>query len=258
MLFLGMISEDTFNYLLYAWIALAFIVFPILLRITAPYGRHTTNTWGPTINNRLGWVLMELPVIVVFSYFLFRNDNNLSYPVLVFYALFMLHYFNRVFIFPFRIKTNGKQIPISIIVLALFFNISNGFFNGYWLSENSQLYDNSWFYDPRFIIGIILFFTGMAINIKADNKLFSLRKGGKKGYFIPRGWLFKYISSPNLFGEIIEWTGWAILCWCLPSFSFALWTFANLVPRAIDHHRWYKRRFDDYPANRKAVFPYLV
>jgi hypothetical protein len=37
-----------------------------------------------------------------------------------------------------------------------------------------------------------------------------------------------------------------------------LWTFANLVPRAIDHHRWYKRRFDDYPPDRKAVFPYFL
>ncbi|PLX08095.1 MAG: hypothetical protein C0598_12580 [Marinilabiliales bacterium] len=98
----------------------------------------------------------------------------------------------------------------------------------------------------------------MYINIKADNKLLSLRSGGKKGYFIPRGWLFNYISSPNLFGEIIEWTGWAIMCWCLPSFSFAIWTFANLVPRALDHHRWYKRRFENYPEKRKAVFPYVM
>jgi len=105
MLFLGMISEDTFTYLLYAWIALAFIVFPILLRITAPYGRHTTNTWGPTINNRLGWVLMELPVIIVFSYFLFRNGNQLSYPVLVFYALSL---FQQGIYFPLQDKNKWK------------------------------------------------------------------------------------------------------------------------------------------------------
>ncbi|PLX08094.1 MAG: hypothetical protein C0598_12575 [Marinilabiliales bacterium] len=159
MLFLGMISETIFNYLLYSWIALAIIIFPVLLRITAPYGRHTSNSWGPVINSRLGWVLMEIPVIIVFTYFLFRNNNPISSPVLVFYGLFMLHYFNRIFIFPFRIKTNGKKIPISIILLALFFNVSNGFFNGYWFGENSNLYDNSWFSDPRFILGLLIFFT---------------------------------------------------------------------------------------------------
>jgi protein-S-isoprenylcysteine O-methyltransferase Ste14 len=253
-----MISEETFNYLLYAWIATAIIIFPVLLRITVPYGRHTTNTWGPTINNRLGWILMEIPVIIVFSWFLFSNGQKLSNPVLVIYTLFMLHYLNRVFVFPFRLRTNGKRMPITIVAFGVIFNLANGFFNGYWLSKYGSSYDNTWFSDPRFIIGIIVFFAGMAININSDNKLLSLRKGGKKGYYIPTGGLFNYISSPNLFGEIIEWTGWAILSWCLPTFSFALWTFANLVPRALDHHRWYKRRFDDYPKNRKAVFPGLL
>ena len=253
-----MISEEIFFYLLYAWIAIAILVFPLLLKVTAPYGRHTTNTWGPTINNRLGWLLMEVPVMIVFSYFLFTGSNEISLPVYVFYGLFMVHYINRVFIFPFRLKGNGKRMPISIVILAIFFNLANGFFNGYWFGELSPTYDNSWFSDPRFIIGAIIFFAGMIINIKSDNKLLSLRSGGKKGYFIPKGGLFNYISSPNLFGEIIEWTGWAIMSWCMPTLSFAIWTFANLVPRALDHHRWYKRRFDDYPKDRKALFPFFI
>ncbi len=33
---------------------------------------------------------------------------------------------------------------------------------------------------------------------------------------------------------------------------------ANLIPRALDHHKWYRKEFSDYPANRKAVFPFLV
>jgi len=98
----------------------------------------------------------------------------------------------------------------------------------------------------------------MYINISSDNILLGLRKGGKKGYYIPYGGLFKYVSSPNLSGEIIEWLGWAMMSWCLPSFSFALWTMANLIPRALDHHHWYKRKFADYPKDRKAVIPFLV
>ena len=149
-------------------------------------------------------------------------------------------------------------MPLIVAVSAIFFNLCNGFFNGYWFGYLSPVYDMSWLLDWRFILGVLLFFTGMIINIRSDQKLIGLRKGGKTGYYIPYGGLFKYVSSPNLFGEIIEWLGWAMMSWCLPAFSFALWTLANLLPRAIDHHRWYHRRFKDYPSERKAVIPFIV
>lgn len=253
-----MISEDLFFNLLYIWMGIAIISFPFLLKITVPYGRHTTNTWGPMINNRFGWFIMEAVVVVVFSWLFFIGDAEKTLPSYILYGLFMLHYFNRVFIFPLQLKGKRKKMPLVVVVSAIFFNLFNGFFNGYWFGYLSPAYELSWFYDWRFILGGILFFTGMIINIKSDQKLFGLRKGGKTGYYIPYGGLFKYVSSPNLFGEIIEWLGWAMMCWCLPAFSFALWTMTNLIPRAIDHHRWYKRRFDNYPPERKAVIPFIL
>ena len=59
-------------------------------------------------------------------------------------------------------------------------------------------------------------------------------------------------------GEIIEWLGFSIAAWNLTAFSFALYTMANLIPRAMDHHRWYHSKFEDYPKNRKAVIPYIL
>lgn len=201
---------------------------------------------------------MELPVILVFSWFFWTGEAVKTIPTYVFYGLFMLHYLNRIFIFPFRLKSKGKQMPLLVAVFAIFFNLFNGFFNGYWFGNLTPVYDLSWLTDWRFILGVTLFAVGMIINVSSDEKLIGLRKGGKTGYFIPRGGLFNYVSSPNLFGEIIEWLGWAMMSWCLPAFSFALWTIANLIPRAIDHHRWYIRRFDDYPKKRKAVIPFLM
>ncbi len=252
-------TRELFFNLLYLWIALALIVFPIMLKVTVPYGRHTTNRWGPTLRNKWGWLIMELPVLLIFSWFFFTGTAEKTWPVYIFYGLFMLHYLYRAFVFPFRLKENGKRMPWLIVMLALFFNFINGFFNGYWFGTlSSGYYPDSWLKNPVFIIGIILFFIGMYINLKSDNRLLALRKGGKKGYYIPYGFLFKYISSPNLLGEIIEWTGWAIMSWALPSFSFALWTAANLIPRAIDHHRWYHKKFSDYPKKRKAIFPSVL
>lgn len=253
-----MISLQYFNIMVYTWIGMAIFIFPVLLKIIVPYGRHSSNNWGPKINNRVGWVLMELPVIIVFSWFFFKGDVQKSLPVYIFYGFFMLHYVNRIFIFPFKMKSKPNQMPWIIILLAICFNIINGFLNGYWFGYLSHEYSITWFYDPRFIIGLALFFVGMYINISSDNKLINLRKGGKKGYFIPYGGLFNLISSPNLLGEIIEWIGWAIMCWCLPGLAFAIWTMANLIPRAVDHHRWYHHRFSDYPKDRKAIIPKVL
>ena len=251
-------TSNLYSYLLYGWMGLALVLFPILLFITAPYGRHTSNRWGPMINNRFGWILMEFPVVLVFSLLFFLGDAPKSAPSYVIYGLFTLHYVNRVFIFPVQLRGKNKQMPLVIALMAIVFNLGNGFFNGYWFGYLSPAYSMDWFTDWRFLLGILLFAVGMAINISSDQKLIALRKGGKTGYYIPYGGLFRYVSSPNLFGEILEWIGWALLCWCLPAFSFALWTMANLIPRALDHHRWYHRNFENYPAERKAVIPGLL
>ena len=109
-----------------------------------------------------------------------------------------------------------------------------------------------------FIVGIGLFAIGMTININSDNNLFSLREDGSTGYKIPRGGLFDKVSCPNYLGEITEWLGFAIATWSLAGFTFAIWTFCNLAPRAFTHHRWYKEEFADYPTNRKALIPFLI
>ena len=109
----------------------------------------------------------------------------------------------------------------------------------------------------HFIIGLSLFVVGFLINQRADHLLINLRKPGETGYKIPQGFLFDYISSPNLFGEIIEWSGFALMAWNLPGLTFMVWTFANLVPRAKNHHDWYLSHFPDYPKKRKIIFPFL-
>jgi 3-oxo-5-alpha-steroid 4-dehydrogenase 1 len=59
-------------------------------------------------------------------------------------------------------------------------------------------------------------------------------------------------------GEIVEWGGFALMTWCLPTTSFFAWTVVNLVPRALDHHRWYRKKFDNYPPSRKAIVPFVL
>lgn len=252
-----MIDRDTFYIIAWTWLLLAIPVFILLQFVTAPFGRHTRKDWGVMINNRVAWVLMEAVSLFTFSYFFLAGDGDKTPVTWLFASFWAAHYINRAFIYPFRMRTGNKKMPAVIFVFAIFFNLINGFINGYYLGNLSDAYAPSWLLTPMFIIGIILFIGGMAINDRADHILLNLRKPGETGYKIPRGFIFKYISCPNHFGEIIEWTGFAIMTWNIASLSFAVWTFANLAPRAQAHHRWYKQHFSHYPKKRKAVFPGL-
>ena len=251
------ISWPTYQIILYGWIIIAVIVFLVLLRTAAPYGRHTTSKWGPLISNKWGWLIMELPVLIVLYIMIFPGIILFSIAPLIMIGLFSLHYINRIFIFPFRLHTKGKKMPVIIVLSAIFFNLINGFSFGYYFNHFSS-YTNEWLSDPRFIIGVALFFTGLFINWKADNVLINLRKAEETDYKIPKGWLFNKVSCANLFGELIEWLGFAILCWNLPALAFFIWTAANLIPRALAHHNWYKEKFADYPPSRKAIIPKII
>jgi hypothetical protein len=249
-----MITPDKFNTIVLIWIGIAVVIFPIVFFITAPYGRHSKNTWGPMINNRLGWIIMELPALLVFVWMVLSAKGLGNIIVIIAFALWSIHYVHRSLIFPFRINTKNKKMPILIILFAVMFNFVNGFINGYWLGNFAE-YSNNWLLDIRFILGVLLFIIGFIINQYHDRILIRLRKNSINGYQIPFGGLFKYVSCPNFLGEILEWAGFTILVWSLPALAFSIWTFINLIPRAIDHHKWYKKQFEDYPLERKAVIP---
>ncbi|NOT37537.1 MAG: DUF1295 domain-containing protein [Saprospiraceae bacterium] len=242
---------------MYVWIGLSLVILPIQFSITAPYGRHYKSSWGAGMSNRWGWVIMEAVSILMLS-LLFLSSGKIKSDFAWFaYYLWSLHYLYRSFIFPFRTRTKYKKIPISIVASAIFFNVINAGTNGYFLGYLEN-YTNDWFTDIRFIIGLILFIFGATIHIISDNYLIQLRKGSSSEYKIPRGGLFEYISCPNHLGEMIEWIGFALMCWNLPALGFASWTMANLIPRAWSHHKWYKKEFSDYPSNRKALIPGIL
>ena len=248
----------TLNIVAIVWTLLALALIPMQLRTTAPYGRHSRTDWGPSMSNQLGWFLMELVSLLIFAGLFLAGPNVKTTPMWVFVALWTLHYINRSLIFPWRTHTKGKTMPVAIVGSAVLFNIVNAGLNGLYLGWFGDVYPQSWLGDPRFIVGLAVFVIGAGVNLWSDNRLIGLRAGGKQGYSIPRGGLFELVSSPNLMGEIIEWWGFAIMCWNLPALSFAVWTAANLIPRAISHHAWYRRTFADYPRDRRAVIPAVL
>ena len=246
-----------FELINYIWIGVAIITFLVLVifKIKAPYGRHSNAKWGILIPNKWGWFIMELPAFLIMPIITIMGPTEKSELTYLLVLLWILHYFNRTFIFPFRLKTKNKKMPLLIVVSAILFNSINGFLNGYFLGYlNTEM---SSIVSFNVMTGVFVFFTGMYINKTADKHLISLRTSNE-GYQIPHGSLFKYISCPNHFGEVVEWVGFMIIACNLPSMTFAIWTFCNLSPRSLNHHNWYKEKFNNYPKDRKAILPYIL
>lgn len=237
--------------------ALAVPTFAVLLVVTAPYGRHARAGWGPTLPGRLGWILMESPAVVWFAAVYLAGAHRAEAAPLAFLALWLVHYLHRALVYPFRLRPGGRRMPAAVAALGFGFNLWNGWLNASWISGPGAR-PAAWLSDPRFLAGAALFAAGLLANLDADRRLLALRRPGEEGYRIPSGGLYRWVSCPNYLGEMAEWCGWALATWSLPGLAFAVWTVANLAPRALAHHRWYRARFPDYPPGRRALLPFLL
>jgi len=178
---------------------------------------------------------------------------------------------------------NSNPVPLVVILFATLVTTWNGYLQCFYLAqiENTfaplsfSLLSASSSENAITWLGICLFFVGMGINVHSDGVLRNLRRRNnndslatktqqhdqqKPEYYIPHSPFFKYISCPNLAGEILEWFGYTLASrFSLPSVAFFVYTVSNLVPRAVAHHKWYLRKFEDYPLERKwAVVPFVV
>jgi 3-oxo-5-alpha-steroid 4-dehydrogenase 1 len=66
--------------LLIAEFALGSLVFVALFFVTAPYGRHSQKGWGPVLQARVAWMVMELPAVLVIALFFFFAPGRPGRP----------------------------------------------------------------------------------------------------------------------------------------------------------------------------------
>eukprot|EP00842_Homolaphlyctis_polyrhiza_P005256 jgi/Hompol1/5731/HPOL_004676-RA len=269
-------------------------VWLLLSLIVAPFGKFTRRGFGPLVAGRWGWLVFESVPLVSFvsaaiapsssnSYSQSQLQSSPSVLQMLLFAMFTLHYINRGIIYPLRAPAMASM-PISIVLSGICFNIPNGYANGRFIglfgAEKLAIASTNLSSHPNVFIGLAMFIFGMYVNITSDETLFSMRKElvqmQKEGrssqqirskmqvdptgrYVLPVGGWFGLVSCPHYFGEIVEWLGFAITGWSLPGLAFAIFTAANLIPRAIHQHRWYLDTFgSQYPKERRAVIPWLV
>ena len=247
-------SLHQFNVYLIIMAAVALVVFVSLFFVDAGYGKFYDKKWGPAVNNKLGWVLMEAPVFIAMLVLWLCSDRRNDMVRLAFLFLFELHYIHRSFVFPFRLR--GKSMmPFSIILMGVVFNVLNALMQGGWIFYLSPVdyYGSDWLTTPKFIGGFLVFILGMYINIQSDDIIRNLRKNGDSRHYLPKEGMFRYVTSANYFGEFIEWVGFSILTWSWAGVVFAVWTFANLGPRAARIHKRYLQEFPDEMAKYHPI-----
>lgn len=255
-----------YDLLLFVMLALAAVVFVALFYFKAGYGYLGGGKWGPCIGNRTAWILMEAPAFLmmaalVIRYFAYGNGRSGS-PVVVgiVAGLFLLHYFQRSFIFPCLMRGKGRM-PVAIMAMGMLFNYINAWLIGKWLFEicPENMYSLRWLGSGYFIVGTVLFVAGMFINLQSDHIIRNLRAPGDSAHYIPRKGLYKYVTSANYFGELVEWCGFAILTMSPAAFVFAIWTFANLAPRSKALTEKYIAEFgEEYTSlGKKNLIPFI-
>lgn len=251
-------TEDSLNY----YIQISFLVsdvliFIVLFFIKAYYGKfYSSKSLLPPIPSHISWIIQEIPCVIITVYYIFLYKNLLF--KLIFIIPFLLHYIHRSLIFPFMISSS-KNNPFEITLMAFTFCV----FNATIQNRSVFLYINYTINDVlsiQFVFGCVVMITGMTINIYHDYYMIKLRNKKKgQGYILPYGFLFNFISCPNYFGEIIEWGGYWMLSGNFSAFVFFISTLANLFPRAIKYHHWYKEKFrEDFPLSRKAIIPFVI
>lgn len=257
-------GDVVYDAVLLAGLALVPLTLLGLAFVRAPYGRFGATGWA--VGPRLGWFLMELPATVSFWATYVRGPRALETTPLVLAAIFTLHYANRGFLFPLLMRVPRGAPPtfgLPVMIAGMIVTAIHGYLHATLFTRVGAHLDPAWLADPRFAIGVLVYAAGLALNVRSDAALRALRTPeelarGERVHRIPRGGAFEWVSSPSYLGELVMWTGFAIFTWAMPAVFVLLLSAANLVPRALATHRWYRETFPDYPPARRALVPFVL
>ncbi len=258
-------GDTTYDTVLLIGFAIALVTMIAGAFIKTPYGRFADESYGVSLDPRLGWFLMELPATLSFLFFYFRGRAPDSPFALFVLFVWLVHYANRGFIMPALMRVPvGQKSSFSLFVVVVGWGVTSlhGYLNASFATNFAGHEGYEWFGDPRFVVGVAIYYAAFFANLYSDHVVRSLRTreevaAGVKKYRIPQGGLFRYVSNPSYLTELTFWLGFSLFTWSLAGVYILLISAANLVPRAISTHRWYHERFDDYPRERKILIPFV-
>ena len=261
-----LMSQEGYNSILIGSFVYAGVILIGAFMSKAPYGRFGIEGVGFSLSPRLGWFLMELPATLSFIWFYFHGKNAGEIVPMFFLGIWLLHYGNRGFVFPLLMRVaKGSRGTFGLLVVVAGWLVTtlHGYLNAVFISQLSTHLTPAWLTDPRFLIGMALYAFGFTMNVHSDRIVRNLRSKeevakGERIYRIPTGGLFRYVTNPSYFTELVSFLGFAIATWSPGALFVLVVSAANLVPRAFQVQKWYEAKFPDYPKDRKVLVPYLL
>ena len=82
-------TSTIYSIILWTFLGIGTIVFISLFFVTAPYGRHNRKGWGPELNNRAGWIIMESVSPLVFLLFFITGGWGFGLIPMIFLCLWL-------------------------------------------------------------------------------------------------------------------------------------------------------------------------
>lgn len=113
-------------------------------------------------------------------------------------------------------------------------------------------------------VGLSIYLFGELGNLSTHLAFKNMRPAGSKTRVIPvpNGnpftLLFNLVSCPNYSYEVLSWVGYAVLTQTFFAGLFAVVGGAQMLQWAMAKHRNYKKEFETYPKNRKAMIPFIA
>ncbi|XP_021889256.1 polyprenol reductase 2 isoform X3 [Carica papaya] len=110
-------------------------------------------------------------------------------------------------------------------------------------------------------IGATIFLWGWIHQFRCHSVLGSLRQHANhvNEYVIPHGDWFELVSSPHYLAEIVIYAGLLVTSGGADLTIWLLFVFVagNLSLAAAETHRWYLRKFENYPRSRHVIIPFI-
>jgi hypothetical protein len=135
-------GDKTYDTLLASALAFATFVFIISWFVPSPYGKLSSTKYGISVSGRLGWFLMELPATLSFWWFFLHGPYRANLVPLIFGAMWLIHYGNRGFYFPFSIRAaKGATSNFSFMVIGIGWCVTSlhGYFHASYFTRLHRL-----------------------------------------------------------------------------------------------------------------------
>jgi 3-oxo-5-alpha-steroid 4-dehydrogenase 1 len=152
---------------------------------------------------------------------------------------------------------NSKNFSLLPAIGGWSVTIVHGFLSAQWFAEHGAHLQRGWAQSVRFKLGVVLYYSGLAMLVWHDKLQRDLRAEPGPRYRVPTGGLFEYATAASYFAELWTWAGFAIMSWGPNGAFIFLVSLVNLVPRAAATHAWYLEQFPDYPPERKYLVPFV-